>query len=164
MKNSNIRHLFLAGEYQGHITTNVFNVLAHGGFLRDQGILSLESVQLFYKLINRELTNASMITSNLLDFCDQYGEHELSYQPVIRLTIISSSTGESQGHAIVLHSYNRTDDFLILSTIDSASPSGYTSVVCPILTENGQQRLLTGPNEFDKMCLASEKCYYIHFN
>ena len=128
--------------------TNVFNVLGHGGFLRDQGILSLESVQMFYKVIEQEPTPATIIITNLLDFCDRSGYHELSYQPVIRLT----------GHAVVVHSYTRGDDYLVLLTIDSASPTGYRFVFCRIL----QQRLLIG-QYLNLLCLASDKCYLIRF-
>ena len=143
--------------------TNVFNVLGKSGFLRDQGILSLESVQEFYRLIGREPAPATITISNLLDLCHRSGYHELTYQPVIRLTMISSKTRESQGHAVVVHSYNRGDDYLVLLTIDSASETGYTFVFCSIMTTYGQQRVLTC-QFLDQWCLASDQNYQIYFN
>ena len=130
------------------MTTNVFNVLGHGGFLRDQGILCLESVQMFYKKIEQEPSPASMIITNLLDICDEPGYHELYYQPVIRLT----------GHAVVVHSYTRGGDYLVLLTIDSASPTGYRFVFCSI-----QQQRLQIRQFQNLLCLASDKCYLICF-
>ena len=53
--------------------TNVFNFLGNRGFLRDQGILNLESVQEFYIIIEEEPINATKRVTNLLDFCNQYG-------------------------------------------------------------------------------------------
>ena len=127
---------------------NVFNVLGNEGFLRDQGVLTLESVRVFYQKIEQQSVPASIRTQNLLDFCSESGYHEPAYQPVIGL----------DGHAVVLHSYTRGDDYLVLLTIDSASPTGYRFVFCRIL----QQRLLIG-QYLDLLCLASDKCYLICF-
>ena len=127
--------------------TNLFNVLANQGFMRDQGILSLESVQLFYELIGEEPQNSSMRKTHLLTFCNQIGYHELDYQPVITLIKISSRTGEVDGHAVVLHSFTRGEDYLVLLTIDSASTTGYTYVYCSIVTENGRPELVIGAFE-----------------
>ena len=141
--------------------TNLFNVLTNQGFLRDQGILSMESVQLFYGLIGEEPRNAIMGMTHLLTFCNQSGYHEVDYQPVIRLIRISSITGRIDGHAVVLHSYDRDDDILVLTTIDSASPTGYTCVYCSIVTENGRPDLVIG--EFkDQLCLGSTQCYVMY--
>ena len=64
--------------------------------------------------------------THLLTFCYQPGYHELDYQPVITLIKINSETGEIGGHAVVLHSYTRVEDYILLLTIDSASRTGYT--------------------------------------
>ena len=80
----------------------------------------------------------------MLTFCYQTGFHELDYQPVITLTRISSRTGRVDGHAVVLHSYDRDDDILVLTTIDSSSPTGYTYVYCSIVTENDRLDLVVG--------------------
>ena len=131
---------------------NVFNVLANEGFLRGQGILSLESVQEFYKTIEEAPEDATMRMKNLLDFCNQTGYHELSSKPVITLTKTISRTGETKGHAVVLDNYNRGEDFLLLRTIDSLSKTGRTNINC-----------LTG-RELDQWCLASDNCYVFYFN
>ena len=140
---------------------NLFNVLANPGFLRDQGILSLESVQAFYSAIEEERKDAFLSTTDLLVFCYQPGYHKLDYQPVISLIRTSSRTGRVDGHAVVLHSYDRDDDILVLTTIDSASPTGYTYVYCSIVTENGRPDLVLG--EFkDQLCLGSKQCYVMY--
>ena len=151
----------LAGEIQRHITRNVFNVLANQGFLRDQGILSLESVQEFYDVINEEPKHAHMRMTHLLTFCIQPGYHELEYQPVITLIIKNSKTGNVQGHAVVLHSYDRDEDILVLTTIDSASSTGYTYVYCTIVTDNRRPDLVIGEFE-DRLCLGSTQCYVLY--
>ena len=99
----------------------------------------------------------------MLVFCDQSGFHELDYQPVITLIKISSLTGEVQGHAVVLHSYDRSEDLLVLTTIDSASSTGYTYVYCSIVTENGRPELVTG-ERMDQLSLASQQCYVMYLN
>ena len=152
-----------AGDYQLHMTRNVFNVLGNGGFLRDQGILTLESVQEFYKIMGEEPRDATKIVSNLLDFCSQPGYRELPHKPVITLTNTSSTTGVTRGHAVVLDKYDRDEDVLVLTTIDSLSETGQTFVVCPILTRNRQQKLVIR-GEMDQWCLGSDKCYVFYFN
>ena len=74
---------FSAGVLQDHILRIFFNVLANQGFLRDQGILSLESVQEFYRSIIAKPEPASMRMIHLLDLCSQFGYQEVDYQPVI---------------------------------------------------------------------------------
>ena len=125
--------------------------------------MSLESVQEFYNKIGEEPINASMRESNLLDFCNQPGFNELDHLPVITLTKTSSTTGNVQGHAVVLCDYGRYEDALVLTTIDSASESGETLVQCPIVVENGQQKFKTS-GSVDEWCLGSEKCYVFYFN
>ena len=143
--------------------TNVFNVLANGGFLRDQGVLSLESVQEFYNIIDEEPLPATMRAMDVLDFCYQHEYKKPNYRPVITLTNKSSKTGKTQGHAVVLNDFELYEDCLVLKTIDSASKDGKRIVECPIMTCNRQQTLLIG-KEVDKWCLGSEKCYFICFN
>ena len=155
--------IYSAGDYQVHVIKNVFNVLGNAGFFRDQGILSLGSVQNFYEKIEEEPRNATQRVSNLLDFCDQPGHHELPHKPVITLTHTSSTTGVTQGHAVVLDKYDRDEDCLVLTTIDSNTESGQTIVLCPILIRNGCQKLVTR-GETDKWCLGSDKCYVFYFN
>ena len=132
---------------------NVFNVLGNEGFLRDQGVLTLESVRVFYQKIEQQPVPASIRTPNLLDFCSESGYHEPAYQPVIGL----------DGHAVVLHSYTRGEDYLVMLTIDSASETGYTFVFCGIATTYGHQRLLLG-QYLNLLRVTSEKCYFVHFN
>ena len=158
-KNSTI----LAGDIQGHIVKNVFNVLANQGFLRDQGILSLDTVQQFYKIIEQQPNYATMRMTNLLVFCYQPGFHELDYQPLITLIRISSRTGRVDGHAVVLHSYNRGENYLVLLVIDSASSTGYTYVHCSIVTDNGRPELVEDDSR-DRFCLGSRNGYVMYFN
>ena len=101
--------------------------------------------------------------TDLLIFCYKPGYHVLDYQPVITLIKKSSRTGQVDGHAVVVHSYDRDDDVLILTTIDSASSTGYTYVYCSIVTENGRPELVIGDLE-DQLCLGSKQCYLMYFN
>ena len=153
--------LHSAGENQDHILENAFNVLSNDGFLRDQGILTLESVQEFYKTIKHELKRATLITSNLLETCYEDGSHELSPRPVIILT--TTQYGIVSGHSVVVKSYDRSEDCLELTTVDSLSETGETLVECSIFVGEGGKVLAIG--EFpDQWCLASPKCYYFQLN
>ena len=124
--------------------------------------MSLESVQEFYKSIGEEPKNASLRVTQLLAFCNQTGFHKLDYQPVITLIKKSSKTGEVDGHAVVLHSYDRNEEVLTLTTVDSLSPTGYTYIYCSIVTENGRPELVIGAFE-DQWCLGSKQCYVMYF-
>ena len=104
-----------------------------------------------------------MKVANLLDFCNQSGFNDLEYTPVITLTKTSSRTGKSDHHAVVLNDYSRYDEALTMTTIDSASEDGETMVDCPILTENGRQKLEIG-GKVDQWCLGSDLCYVFYFN
>ena len=58
------------------------------------------------------------------------------------------------------YGYNRSEDYLDLTTIDSLSETGTTSVECSIF--DGEVLAL---GEFpDQWCLASEKCYFFQLN
>ena len=139
---------------------NAFNVLGNGSFLRDQGVLSLESVQKFYELIGEEPKEASLRVVKVLDFCNQLGYHKLDYQPVITLTNTNSTNGQTQGHAVVLRDYHRHEESLVMTTIDSASVSGERVVKCPIVVEDGQQKLKIKRTE-DEWCLGSDICHVL---
>ena len=102
-----------------------------------------------------------MKVTNLLDFCNQSGFNDLDYIPVI--TLISTETGEVQGHAVVLDSYTRYKDSLVITTIDSASENDETLLECPITVTNGQEKLVIG-GESGQLCLGSDKCYVFYFN
>ena len=154
---------FSAGDTQGHFTRNAFNILANEGFLWGQGILNLEAVQEFYKMIEEEPRKATMKVANLLDFCDQMGFNKLDFTPVITLTKIISRTGESLGHAVVLNDYTRYEDALYVKAFDSATESGERYIQCPIITESGRQKLNVCDSK-DKWCLGSETCYFFEFN
>ena len=93
-----------------------------------------------------------MIAEDLLKFC-RSGYNQPDHQPVINL----------KGHAVVLDSYHRYEDELVMITIDSAVKGGERGIQCSIKTENGQQELDIG-EKVDQWCLASDKCYYICFN
>ena len=118
---------------------------------------------MFYKLIEEEPKNATLRLANLLDVCNKPGYHQLDYQPVITLTKQNSLTGDVQGHAVVLRGYRRRQDTLIMKTIDSASTSGETVIECPIVVENGRQKLEIRAT-VDEWCLGSENCYVLYFN
>ena len=47
---------------------------------RDQGILSLESVQELYKIIEQEPKRATLVSKNLLEVCNRVGSYELHHQ------------------------------------------------------------------------------------
>ena len=129
--------------------------------MRDQGILTLESVQKFYEAVGQEPKRATLKTPNLLDICDKFGIHDLIHRPVITLT--KTENGKTYGHAVVIKSYERSDEYLDLTTIDSLSATGETSVECEIL-DNGEEQFLDLTQFPDQWCLATEKCYYFELN
>ena len=97
----------------------------------------------------------------MLDFCSQIGEHEVNFRPVLTLT--KTENGVTSGHAVVLKSYIRSEEYLDLMTIDTLSETGETSVECSIFEDGDKEILALG--EFpDQWCLSSEKCYYLNFN
>ena len=97
----------------------------------------------------------------MLEFCDQLGSHELDHQPVITLT--KTINGKTSGHAVVVKSYDRSEDYLDLTTIDSLPGASETLVECPIFDgEDGQVLGIGGLSE--QWCLASEVCYYVQLN
>ena len=71
--------------------------MANEGFLRGQGILNLESVQEFYKIIGQQ-PSATMKVANLFNFCNKPGfNNDLDHIPVLTLVKINSETGDVQG-------------------------------------------------------------------
>ena len=99
-----------------HIIENAFNVLGKPGFLRDQGIMTLEVVQNFYKLIREKPTHATVKVSRLLDFCTAVGHCKLKTLPII--TLMMESSGDTLQHAVNLERYLRTKDYLFLTVVD----------------------------------------------
>ena len=139
--------------------SNAFNILGKEGFLRGQGILSLESVQEFYKIIGEEPRNAKTKTENLLDFCNQYGLNELDYFPVILL----SKPGNTVVHMVALNNYTRSENALAMKTIDSATESGERDIQCAIITKNGRQELQINQSK-DELSLGASICMYFELN
>ena len=97
----------------------------------------------------------------MLDVCNQAGSHELDHQPVI--TLAKTENGETSCHAVVVKSYDRSEDYLDLITIDSLSETGETSVECQIL-DYGDEQILATCEHPDQWCLATEKCDYFQLN
>ena len=154
----------LAGENQLHVIKNVFNVLANHGFLRDQGVLTLQVVQHFYAMIREKPEPATIKVSTLLDVCEPSANfRELENQPVITLMKECSDTGAKSYHVVVLEGYNRDNEYLTMFTIDTLSETGETVLDCPILIENDREKLDIG-GQTDQWCLGSEKCYALYLN
>ena len=139
----------------------MFNVLGYAGFLRGQGVLTLEVVQEFYRLIGEKPKPATTKVSNLLDFCPTSRYCDLETQPVISLVKEYSDTGEKYHHVVLLYGYSRDDQYLTLYTFDSLSETGETSLACQISTINGKEKLELG-GETDQWCLGSEICYALY--
>ena len=153
-----------AGENQLHVIRNVFNVLGNHGFLRDQGVLTLETVQEFYRLIREKPKPASMKVSKLLDFCPPSVEIcELDNQPVITLMKTSSISGQVSSKSVVLKSYDKSEDFLDLTTDDPLSETGETYVECSIFDGDKQKTLAIGELP-DQWSLGSKLCYFLTFS
>ena len=143
---------------------NVFNVLGNHGFLRDQGVLTLEVVQQFYRLIREKPKPASVKVSNLLEFCPPTSDIcELDDQPVITLMKKYSDTESKDFHVVVLNSYSRDKNYLTLWTTDTLSEYGETVLECSILTESGRKQLELG-GKTNQWCLGSENCYALYLN
>ena len=136
--------------------------MTNEGFLRDQqGVQTLEVVQKFYEIIKEEPEKATLKISTLLDFCGQSGDHVVETKPVLTLT--RTENGITSGHAVVLKSYYRSEEYLDLMTTDSLSDTGETTVQCSIF-DNGGQEILVSDELPGEWSLSSEKCYYLHFN
>ena len=118
---------------------------------------------MLYKFIGEESKEASLRVANVLDFCNQLGYHKLDFQPVITLTNKSSTSGNVQGHAVVLSDYDRHEDSLIMTTIDSDSENGQRVINCPIMVEYGRQKLEI-KETVDEWCIGSEICYVLYLN
>ena len=142
---------------------DVLDVLANEGFLRDQGILTLEPVQKFYEIIEEKPAHASMRETELLDLCNQPGYNQPDYFPLIYLVRIGSKTDETLALPVILQSYCRYEDSLILTTTDSTSQVSEATITCPIIKSDGQQKLEIGGKK-DQWCLGSDKCYDFYLN
>ena len=118
-------------------------------------------IEKLYEAMKQEPRRATLRTSNLLDVCTKLGSHDLVYRPVITLT--RTENGKTSGHAVVVKSYDRSEEYLDLTTIDSLSETGETSVECEIL-DNGEKQFLDLTQFPDQWCLADEKCYYFQLN
>ena len=172
---------FSAGENQKHIIVNAFNILSNRGFLRDQGILTLEAVQEFYKLIRTKPKNAKMVEENVLNYCKRPNRSVTSeatnldidvisqHRPVMTLMknykIVDEATGKEildpSYHAVALESYVRNGNVLTLTTIDSLSDTGgETTIKCTVSIDDRGNEFLETCNETEKWCLGHEKCYY----
>ena len=163
---------FLAGKNQQHIIANAFNVLANKGFLRDQGILTLEIVQEFYRLIRSKPRNAKMIKEKLLSYCSRTPiQTDIIWQhrPVMTLMKRCKTIDKANGkeifspffHAVALKSYVRNGNLLTLTTNDSLSGTdGETTIKCTVCINDRGDEVLKTCNEVEKWCLGHEKCYY----
>ena len=161
---------------------NAFNVLANKGFLRDQGILTLEVVQEFYKLIRSRPQNAKMITQSLLSYCGRKPLHVShsevkdpdidsmsQHRPVMTLMkkckTLDKATGQqifnSFYHAVALKSFVRNGNSLTLRTIDSLSGADDdTTIECTVSVDDRGNELLETCNDTEKWCLGHDICYY----
>ena len=145
-----------------HIIENVFNILNYPGFFRNQGILTLEVVQEFYKLIRERPQPATVDVVNLFDVCKLDGSHKLPNRPVITL-MKEYSDAETDFHSVTLESYTRNEYCIELTTIDSLSKTGKTVLKFPVSLEAAAKNLkLDG--ETDDWYLGSQKCYFLYLN
>ena len=72
----------------------------------------------------------------------------------------NSTNGTSESRAVVLKSYDKSEEYLDLTTIDPLSETGETSVECSIFADGEEQILALG--EFsDQWCLESELFYVL---
>ena len=155
-------------------------MLANKGFLRDQGILTLQTVQEFYKLIRARPQNAKMVCENVISYCSRPNRNFRpetdsdtnvisQHRPVMTLMKSYKAIDEVTGneifgscfHAVALKSHVRNGNVLTLTTIDSLSDTdGETTIKCTVCIDDRGNEFLETCNETDKWCLGHEKCYY----
>ena len=115
--------------------------------------------------MQQEPKSATLRIRKLLDLCTELGSHQLVRRPVVTLT--KTKNGITSGHAVVVKSYERSEEYgieyLDLTTIDSLSYTGETLVECEIL-DDGEKKFLDLTQYPDQWCLADEEGYYFQLN
>ena len=112
---------------------NAFNVLKNNGFLHDEGLNSLEAVQIFYSLINEQPKKPNYLLVHLLDFCQRGYDSTRYYRPVVLLVKnnkLDSSCNSTAAttHAVALEKHIFDGNTLTLVLIDSSADAGQTVI------------------------------------
>ena len=135
------------------------------GFLRDQGILTLEAVQKFYDLILEEPSRAIMKEEKLKDFCQSKKD---GIQPVVTLMMKNSEENDEYYHAVTLKNPLLDQNMLTVTLADSRSKMGEITIPLPLseLTKfkTGEPFDIFDTKTEEEWSLGDEMCYYIVFN
>ena len=110
-----------------HCVDNFFKILINKGFLRDEGICTLEAIQKFYTLIeeNPRTSGYKVNLDSLLDFCPPGQSSGKEYNPVV---IIKPTNIPHGNHAVALKEYSNDGKSLTLTLLDSAAQGGETVI------------------------------------
>ena len=153
---------------QAHFYYNTFNVLANEGFLRDtQGILTLESVLMFYESIKQERKWATLETPDFIyEICNKLGDYKLNPQPVISVTQRRKEYNKKKDkeewqyyfHNFAVKRYMRSDDRLDFITDEDEK------VECLICPKDDEDEILWSQMTPEKWYLEDHTCYYFVLN
>ena len=137
---------------------DAFQILVNDGFLHDQGVLTLEAVQLFYELILEEPERAVLIEEKLVDFC-RSKKYEI--QPVVTLMVENKKENSKYYHAVSLK--NASHGF---SLVDSRPNMGEIKLPLSEVAklETGVPFDVYDTEAGEEWSLGDEMCYYIVFN
>ena len=83
------------GSEQQHSVPNAFKTLENKGFLRNEGLNTLEAVQMFYKAICEEPMKPKCEEIDLLEFCKTDPSSYGDYQPVVTIQLKEGCQTES---------------------------------------------------------------------
>ena len=149
---------FSAGLDQLQDVFGAFEVLVNEGFLHDQGVLTLEAVQMFYELILEEPERAIMIEEKLVDFCQSNSDEN---QPVVILMVKSLNESREYYHAVTM---KRASIGYILT--DSRPNMGEISFPLSEVAkfETGETFDIFDTKAEEEWSLGDQICYYIQFN
>ena len=108
---------------QAHCVHSAFNVLEYKGFLNDEGINTLEAIQMFYDAIGGKPRKSGYVEKDLIDFCPPGQSSGKEYHPVVIISHIPHGN-----HAVALKEYSNDGKTLTLTLLDSAAQGGETVI------------------------------------
>ena len=110
---------------QAHCVHSAFNMLEYKGFLNDEGINTLEAIQMFYGAIGEQPRKSGYVEKDLIDFCPPGQSSGTEYRPIVQIRPTHIPHGN---HAVALKEYSNDGKTLTLTLLDSAAQGGETVI------------------------------------
>ena len=156
---------FSAGQDQVQDVFDAFQTLVNGGFLHDQGILTLEAVQKFYEQILEKPKNATLIEEKLVDFCKS---KKKEVQPVVTLMLKNLTENQDYYHAVLLQSSVLGENLLTVTFVDSRPRMGEITMHLPLSEasefKSGEKFVIFDTKVEEDWCLGDQMCHFLVFN